>query len=69
MEVEHGMYRTAAKVSDCQFGGDVFTQVLQGFLMTEFNRFGCSMSIICGVSVVLKFFTSGEKQYFFAIIF
>ncbi|KAK3803085.1 hypothetical protein RRG08_028006 [Elysia crispata] len=38
MEVEHGMYRTAAKVSDCQFGGDVFTQVLQGFLMTEFNR-------------------------------
>ncbi|GFN74918.1 heat shock 70 kda protein 14-like [Plakobranchus ocellatus] len=38
MEVEHGMYRTVAKVSDSQFGGDVFTQVLQAFLMSEFNR-------------------------------
>ncbi|GFR72103.1 heat shock 70 kDa protein 14-like, partial [Elysia marginata] len=38
MEVEHGMYRTVAKVSDSQFGGDVFTQVLQGFLMSEFKR-------------------------------
>ncbi|RUS88360.1 hypothetical protein EGW08_003872 [Elysia chlorotica] len=38
MEVEHGMYRTVAKVSDSQFGGDFFTEALQRFLMSEFNR-------------------------------
>ena len=47
MEVEHGMYRTVAKVSDNQFGGDVFTQVLQNFLMSEFNRLECASLLLC----------------------
>ncbi|XP_055883356.1 heat shock 70 kDa protein 14-like [Biomphalaria glabrata] len=44
-DVEQGMYRIIAKVSDSQFGGDKFTDVLQGFLTSEFNRqFRCNMS-------------------------
>ncbi|CAL1539004.1 unnamed protein product [Lymnaea stagnalis] len=44
-DVEQGMYRIVAEVADYQFGGDKFTEVLQQFLTSEFNRqFRCNMS-------------------------
>jgi len=38
VEVEHGMYRTVATVSDSQFGANMFTDKLQSFLASEFKR-------------------------------
>ncbi|XP_059165237.1 heat shock 70 kDa protein 14-like [Physella acuta] len=38
VDIEQGMYRIIAKAADTQFGGDKFTEVLQAFLTSEFNR-------------------------------
>uniref|UniRef100_A0A0B7AG43 Heat shock 70 kDa protein 14 n=1 Tax=Arion vulgaris TaxID=1028688 RepID=A0A0B7AG43_9EUPU len=44
VDVEHGMYRVVANVSDSHFGADRFTDVLQDFLTAEFNKqFRCDM--------------------------
>ncbi|BFZ10849.1 hypothetical protein BsWGS_13888 [Bradybaena similaris] len=44
LEVQHGMYRIVTNMADPQFGGDKFTDVLQDFLTTEFNKqFRCDM--------------------------